>query len=168
MIGLLADHIRAESEAEREPLQGAGPCWCPYPQPRIPDLRFQCPRCGSARCRHALGTRLVGVAEERGGGRMTIVEFLLARIGEDLEYWRTMTDDPLMGTIANRYLDEAEAKVRVISEHPVAAAGAGQPYCERCCESEDSEGGEPYPCMTLRALGLVYEGHADYLEEWRP
>jgi hypothetical protein len=67
-IGLLADHIRAESEEEREPATGIGPCWCPWPLPAIPDLRYQCRQCGSARCRHALGARLVAsVKSERMG-----------------------------------------------------------------------------------------------------
>jgi hypothetical protein len=58
-IGLLADHIRAESEAEREPVAKRGPCWCPVPKPVISDLRFLCPACGSARCMHALELRLL-------------------------------------------------------------------------------------------------------------
>lgn len=67
-IGLLADHIRGEAEAEREPAQERGPCWCPVPQPQVPDLSVLCPRCGSARCWHALEARLLGklgVVEER-------------------------------------------------------------------------------------------------------
>jgi hypothetical protein len=58
-IGLLADHIRAESEAEREPVHGDGPCWCPWPEPAIPDMEWQCRRCGSVRCTHALRRRLL-------------------------------------------------------------------------------------------------------------
>lgn len=58
-IGVLADHIRAESEAEKAPRPGPGPCWCPVPRPVVPDLSRLCPGCGSARCRHALGARLI-------------------------------------------------------------------------------------------------------------
>jgi hypothetical protein len=58
-IGLLADHIRAESEAERVRAPGRGPCWCPWPAPSIGDLAYLCPRCASARCRHALAQRLL-------------------------------------------------------------------------------------------------------------
>lgn len=62
-IGLLADHIRLESEAERTPRTGPGPCWCPLPKPIVPDLSRLCPACGSARCRHALGARLLAPAQ---------------------------------------------------------------------------------------------------------
>lgn len=58
-IGLLADHIRAESEAERVTPEGDGPCWCPWPMPSIPDMEWQCRRCGSVRCTHALRRRLL-------------------------------------------------------------------------------------------------------------
>ena len=58
-IGLLADHIRAESMAERAPARGPGPCWCPLPRPTVPDLSWLCPKCGSAACTHALQRRLV-------------------------------------------------------------------------------------------------------------
>lgn len=58
-IGLLADHIREESEATRAPRTSAGACWCPVPKPLVPDLSRLCPGCGSARCRHALGARLL-------------------------------------------------------------------------------------------------------------
>lgn len=58
-IGLLADHIRVESNAEREPKAGPGPCWCPVPRAIVADLSRLCPGCGSARCRHALGARLL-------------------------------------------------------------------------------------------------------------
>lgn len=71
-IGLLADHIRAESEAERVSPEGVGPCWCPWPEPRIPDLEWQCRRCGSARCTHALRARLLADlrADDRRGDRV--------------------------------------------------------------------------------------------------
>ena len=57
-IGLLADHIRAEASVERTHHTPAGPCWCPYPEPTIPNLQTLCPRCGSSRCWHAVMTRL--------------------------------------------------------------------------------------------------------------
>lgn len=63
-IGLLADHIRAESEAERVHGPGSGPCWCPVPEPAVPDLRFICPRCGSARCWHAVHARLIATLRD--------------------------------------------------------------------------------------------------------
>ncbi|GAB2762433.1 hypothetical protein [Nocardioides pakistanensis] len=60
-IGLLADHIRGESEAERSPRRGRVACYCPITvmpngqvaRPVITGLRL-CPVCGSARCVHAL------------------------------------------------------------------------------------------------------------------
>lgn len=73
-IGLLADHIRAESEAERVARPGAGPCWCPVPEPALSDadlFRFRCPRCGSGRCWHAVHARLVDTI--RTGGQSTVV-----------------------------------------------------------------------------------------------
>lgn len=69
-IGLLADHIRAESDRERQPRHGIGPCWCPLPKPVVPDLSRLCPGCGSARCRHALGARLLDTIRATTSGRM--------------------------------------------------------------------------------------------------
>lgn len=66
-IGLLADHIRSEVEAERQPRQGPGPCWCPWPEPSVSDLDWLCPRCGSARCHNALGRRLVDTLVSQRG-----------------------------------------------------------------------------------------------------
>jgi hypothetical protein len=63
-IGLLAEHIRAESDAARLPVTRRGPCWCPVPEPKIPDLSVLCPACGSARCIHAVTARLVTVVRE--------------------------------------------------------------------------------------------------------
>lgn len=64
-IGLLADHIRVESAMERKPRRGPGPCWCPWPGPTVPDLNYLCRSCGSVRCRHALGERLVASLRAR-------------------------------------------------------------------------------------------------------
>ncbi len=66
-IGLLADHIREESDAERKPRVGRGPCWCPWPMPIVPDLSRLCPSCGSVRCHHALGLRLLDTLRGRRG-----------------------------------------------------------------------------------------------------
>lgn len=61
-IGLLADHIRAESETERVRSPGRGPCWCPWPAPAIEELVFLCPACSSARCRHAVTALNLAIA----------------------------------------------------------------------------------------------------------
>jgi hypothetical protein len=66
-IGLLADHIRSESMAERAPRRDPGPCWCPLPRPVVPDLSRLCPRCGTASCTHALGARLLDTLRGRIG-----------------------------------------------------------------------------------------------------
>lgn len=66
-IGLLADHIRAESNAARSSRPGVGPCWCPWPMPQVPDLDHMCRRCGSARCTHALQRRLIDSLRSRVG-----------------------------------------------------------------------------------------------------
>lgn len=64
-IGVLADHIRHESETERKARPGSGPCWCPVPEPDVPDLRHTCPRCGSARCWNAVHARLLASIEQQ-------------------------------------------------------------------------------------------------------
>jgi hypothetical protein len=69
-IGVLADHIRAESTAERVPRESSGPCWCPWPEPDVPDLGRLCPRCGSARCWHAVRARLLDRMRGTVGGRI--------------------------------------------------------------------------------------------------
>lgn len=58
-IGLLADYIREESGDSSKGAAGVGPCWCPVPKPPDPDLSRLCRGCGSARCRHAVGARLL-------------------------------------------------------------------------------------------------------------
>lgn len=65
-IGVLADHIRDESAEERAPRAGPGACWCPWPKPIVADLSRLCPRCGSARCRHAMGARLLDTIRAMG------------------------------------------------------------------------------------------------------
>lgn len=71
-IGLLADHIRAESSVERRPESPVGPCWCPWPEPRVPDLSVLCPRCGNSRCWHAVSARFV--ASLTGGDTPGVAE----------------------------------------------------------------------------------------------
>lgn len=67
-IGLLADHIRAESEAARVP--AVRPMACAIqPDAFVPDLSVLCPACGSARCVRALMARLVDDVSV-GDGRM--------------------------------------------------------------------------------------------------
>lgn len=56
-IGLLADHIRFESEEEKDPRTPPVAC-AQLPDYQPTDLGFLCPACGSARCVRAVGARL--------------------------------------------------------------------------------------------------------------
>lgn len=68
-IGLLADHVRLESEeAEKPTIARRGACWCPVPKPVVPDLSRLCPECGSARCMQALQVRLVDTLRAQRAG----------------------------------------------------------------------------------------------------
>lgn len=67
VIGLLADHIRAESAAGRAVRDAQDSCWCPIPAPPVDDLGHLCPRCGSWACTHALGARMVTALRGRIG-----------------------------------------------------------------------------------------------------
>jgi len=62
-IGLLADHIRAESEATRVPVERPMPCQVQVGTV-VPDLSVLCPACGSARCVRALMMRLLDTARD--------------------------------------------------------------------------------------------------------
>ena len=63
-IGLLADHIRGESEAERHPRVQRPACACPWPKPVVADLSRLCRWCGSARCVHAIEVRSASREDE--------------------------------------------------------------------------------------------------------
>lgn len=52
-IGILAEHIRRESE-HVSPRRRRGPCWCPVPEPVVVGIGSMCPACGSSRCVHVL------------------------------------------------------------------------------------------------------------------
>lgn len=56
-IGVLADHIRLESDAEKAPRIPPPTC-SPLPDYQPTDLGHLCPACGSARCVRAVGARL--------------------------------------------------------------------------------------------------------------
>lgn len=56
-IAFLADHIRAQVDAERV-RTSLRACACPLPMPEVDDLAVLCPRCGSSRCTNALMGRL--------------------------------------------------------------------------------------------------------------
>lgn len=62
-IGLLADHIRAESSELRP--AAPRPMACSIQQDAVvPDLSVLCPSCGSARCVRALMARLLGSVQD--------------------------------------------------------------------------------------------------------
>jgi hypothetical protein len=111
-------------------------------------------------------------------GTMTLTEFLLARIAEDMAAVVMMPPHP---TFVDRVIDrkhllaECEAKRRIIEEHaPVISYPAlvcphgevmrpeGPLVCDMCGQT-----GGSYSCATLAYLAAVYADHPDYREEWR-
>ena len=63
-IALLADHIRAESNAER-PRAVQERCWCPWPRPAVDRWPGLCPVCASRWCHRALDEQLRRHADAR-------------------------------------------------------------------------------------------------------
>jgi hypothetical protein len=120
---------------------------------------------------------------------MTLTDFLLARIEEDVVKRVTMREwhaadcetIPAFGSeysypcdcgVPERMARECEAKRRIVAEH----AEGDSEYCRRC-KGEDVDIGGPtvrmypvpieYPCPTLRALALSYADHPGYRQEWK-
>ncbi|MGQ4733453.1 DUF6221 family protein [Streptomyces sp. Ju416(a)] len=60
-----------------------------------------------------------------------------------------------------RTLREIEAKRRILRAH--------EKWCEGRCEAKYPDGGfDAAHYWSIKALAAVYDGHPDYLPEWRP
>jgi cytochrome c5 len=125
---------------------------------------------------------------------VTLVEFLLARIaeevnsvdrGEDEAAARLVTSSGRSATARARVLAECEAKRRIVAIHKqvkftdVSLGIVDEDVCQVCHWVLDSPSEEDhddwtypnvqqdYPCATLKALALPYADHPDYQEDWR-
>jgi hypothetical protein len=126
-----------------------------------------------------------------------IAEFLMARIAEDeVTAQEAFVDEHLIRSLRSivrsapipggeithivrwqptRVLAECEAKRRVVELHFAYAERWGQvdllggePDTCATCHFGNDEGGQPFPCDTLRLLALPYAGdHPDYDPAWR-
>jgi hypothetical protein len=120
---------------------------------------------------------------------MSIAEFLLARIAEDMttiagfpypeESWHPWYEDSLNRLESNhdglmiapgRIFAECEAKRRIVAFHEPSESltsffrtGVALGEMPGCCQ----EDGERFPCRTLRALALPYADHESFQPEWR-
>lgn len=126
-----------------------------------------------------------------GDERMTLTEFLRARLDEDERVATVLGDDmrqswaiPEDESVAvihmhrhapARVLAEVDAKRRIMDEHTtvVLRGGPGARYYEttracRSCEPPKQFPETAVPCRTLRLLALPYAGHPDYDPAWRP
>ncbi len=66
-----------------------------------------------------------------------------------------------------RTFAEVEVKRRILDLHrEVEDPQEMQTYCSECDLGRDKY--PYYPCTTLRLLAVLYAGHPDYREEWRP
>ncbi|GAA1138517.1 DUF6221 family protein [Nocardioides aquiterrae] len=90
---------------------------------------------------------------------MTLTDFLLARIAEDVAGAEAADAVPAPWGFWDdgRVLAECEAKRRIVGLH-----GRVDP-----CDAHDGATLETVECDTLRALAAVYADHPDYREEWR-
>jgi len=122
---------------------------------------------------------------------MTLVEFLLSRIGDDeqaarsagvlqsgtsWEYEPDPTPSPILLVAPARVLAECEAKRRIIEEYrefTKADPDDGMPiYAEDVDEDRlwPAYGGGMFSGLrkAVRLLALPYADHPDYRAEWRP
>lgn len=125
---------------------------------------------------------------------MTLTDFLLARIAEDVADAETacgsewLPNVPLRGHVSSatgtevaacsdfvtahiarqdpgRVLAECEAKLRIADQH--SSCGGRIEHCQTCARlSEDHN--DYWPCLTVRLVTLPYADHPDYREEWKP
>lgn len=107
---------------------------------------------------------------------MTIAEFLLARIADDLVKARTFKEHDasseypsyyLPGSLSDpdRWIAEGQAKRQII-EAAGEIAGLERDFCERAgLDPDDFE--QVHARGLLVALASVYADHADFDEAWR-
>lgn len=106
-----------------------------------------------------------------------LVEFLLARIGEEENAAKIAAGVPEAAMNLTRWhsthvLADCEARRRIVELHaPLDCEGVT--VCSECGPDEDvrfrvEAYGRGWPCLTMRVLAQVYADHPDYREEWRP
>lgn len=112
---------------------------------------------------------------------LTLTDFLLARIAEDLRRATREVPcpdfDPMSGYACGvlhtetdpRAKAECEAKRQIVAQHEQVSTSEGGTGCENC-DWDERYGevlGDEGPCPTVRILAAVYADHPDYREEWR-
>lgn len=120
---------------------------------------------------------------------MTLVEFLLGRLGEDERHahaalgilghenewwrWQRLHEVPAITRADARHIErwsprrvltEVEAKRRIVELH--RRVYPGRDICDTCGMFGESD--VDWPCETLRLLALPFADHRDYRKEWRP
>jgi Family of unknown function (DUF6221) len=105
-----------------------------------------------------------------------LAAFLKARIGEDEATWRQKRErgGAHWPWLEDRMLREVEAKRAILAVHAPREGGDGAGAEIQVCQTCSWDGGtgdvegDPYPCETVRLLGVVYSDHPDYDESWKP
>ena len=73
-----------------------------------------------------------------------------------------------------RALREVEAKRAILAAHMPGEFGYRQIeiLCRTCVTGHyvymDDDAADPWPCVTVRALAAIWNGHPDYRDEWKP
>jgi hypothetical protein len=108
-----------------------------------------------------------GLGHEWEGERVTLAEFLLARVADDAKWGRD-----------RQHEDFRKHRLRVRRAHlapddpiRVLADCAGKQRIVEECDPERTDaaaGGSGLADRVLRELALPYADHPDYREEWRP
>lgn len=101
---------------------------------------------------------------------MTIVEFLLARLGEDeAEAKQLIAAFPsLTAALHGPRQAETSTRLEIGAARVLLAAQAKRRIVQRLAPHADVENGcRCDPCLTLRDLAFPYIGHAEFRDEWR-
>lgn len=100
---------------------------------------------------------------------MTIVEFLDARLKEDLVGAAITPPHPDWHDRMNHgeHLVRIIATLRaIVAEHSESEPSRPQRYCIVCASGDGN--GEDWPCEEIRTIATVYSDHPDYQQEWKP
>lgn len=101
---------------------------------------------------------------------MTPTDFLLARIAEREAFWSRQANDLVMGGIAEQWIDECEAKRRIVDWAAPKTGRTERVPTDRpgIYDTQDVRHISDDGADLLALLALPYADHHDYRQEWKP